>query len=1065
MFRFTLHKPVIVTVAILIVSIFGVLAFFRAPVQMIPDLDPRVISIETRWAGASPQDIEQEILIEQEQYLRRIPGLTRMIATARTGRAEIELEFPHGTDLNETLIRVNNAVSQVPRYPENVDEPRISASSFSANAFMYFSVKPLPGNPAGIDIRKQRDFLEDNVLMFLERTPGVDSIGLFGGERRQIRILVDPVRLAERALRLTDVRNAIRARNRDVSGGDLDFGKRRYLLRTRGRFDSIEQIENLVIARRGETFIRLRDVGRVEQAGFEPRAFVYVNGEPVINLSVRRQTGANVIRVKQDMLAVVEELNRGLLKDRGLVMQLISEDARYVETSVKIVSQSLLLGALLATLVLFLFLRSGSATLAGALGIPVCALAAFLGLVLCGRTLNVISLAGVAFAIGMTLDNSIVVLENIYRHMALGKTRMQAALAGVREVWSAVLASTLTTVFVFLPIIFVREEAGQLYSDIAIAISASILMSMIVAITVIPVACSRFLKPNTGPPARLGVYRLGQGAGRLIMRLVDWLLAGLGRRVALILGVVGVALLILARLTPSAEYLPEGEEKKIFARIFAPPGYNIGEMHAIGRSVNAYYAPHVGQPPEAEPAGADALPPLDYIVMFANNSNTFYVVEVAERQHLDRLIALSEDYARQFPGMLGFVSRGSIFAGNSGGTRSINLDISGPDLQQLYALGLAAFLRAKEIFVEPRVRPEPSALTLGQPMIEIRPDWERAAELGIDADELGYAIWAYSDGAFVDEYFEDDRKIDMFLYSSAGAVRAPSDLQHLPLYAAGGGIVPLGAVAQVAEAVNTETIRRVDSRRAITLSIIPPRAVPLEEGVRIVQRDLIQHLKDAGALKNGLTLNISGASDRLNATREALQVNFLVAVLITYLLLVAIFSHWGYPLLIMSSVPIGISGGLVGLWLMNYLGARLPLIGLQGISQPFDMITMLGFLVLIGTVVNNPILLVERAMQNIRRRGMAIRAAVRESTAARLRPIMMSSITTVAGLSPLVLNPGAGAELYRGLGAIVLFGLLFSTLVTLTFMPCLMSLILEWAAPAGRKQRVAPPRPATAESD
>ena len=1061
MFRFALHKPIIVTVAILIVCIFGILAFFRVPVQMIPDLDPRVISVETRWAGASPQDIEKEILIEQEEYLRRIPGLTRMIATARTGRAEIELEFPHGADINEALIRVNNAVSQVPAYPENVDEPRISASSFSTNSFMFFSVKPLPGNPAGLDIRKQRDFLEDNVRMFIERVPGVDSVGLFGGEDRQIRILVDPVRLAQRAIRLTDVRNAIRARNRDVSGGDLDFGKRRYLLRTRGRFDNIEQIENLVIARRGDAFIRLKDVGQVEQAAFEPRSFVYVNGEPVINLSVRRQSGANVIQIKRDMLAVVEELNRGLLRDNGMVMRLISEDVRYVETSVRIVSQSLLVGALLATLVLFLFLRSTSATLVGALGIPVCAVAAFLGLLISGRTMNVISLAGVAFAIGMTLDNSIVVLENIYKHMAGGKTRFRAALAGVREVWSAVLASTLTTVFVFLPVVFVREEAGQLYSDIAIAIAASILMSMVVAITVIPVACSRFLQPNTGPPARLGLYRSGQACGRLIMRLLDWLLHGLLRRVVLIAGVIGLAFLTLAQLTPRAEYLPEGEEKKIFARIFAPPGYNIEQMHAIGRGVNQYYAPHVGRPPTAGRDGPDAMPPLDYIVTFANTSSAFYIVEVTERRQLERLIRLSEDYAGQFPGVLGFVSRGSIFAGNSGGTRSINLDISGRDLQQLYALGLKAFLRSKEIFAEPRVRPAPSALTLGQPMIEIHPDWERAAELGIDADELGYAIWAYSDGAFVDEYFEGDRKIDMFLYSTAGAVRAPSDLQHLLLYSSEGGIVPLGAVARVEDAVNTETIRRVDSRRTITLSIIPPRAVPLEEGVEIVRRDLIRHLKDAGELQDGLTLNITGASDRLNATREALQVNFIVAVLITYLLLAAIFSHWGYPLLIMTSVPIGISGGIVGLWLVNYFGGKLSLIGLQNISQPFDMITMLGFLVLIGTVVNNPILLVERAMKNIRRRGMAVVDAVRESAEARLRPIMMSSITTVAGLSPLVFNPGAGAELYRGLGAIVLFGLFFSTLVTLFFMPCLMSLLLELTG-RGRRQRAAPARTAAA---
>lgn len=1043
MFRHAINRPIIVTVAILITCLFGVLAFFKVPVQMIPDLDPRVISIQTRWAGATPQDIEKEILIEQEEYLRRIPSLERMVSTASTGSAEIELEFPHGVDITEALIRVNNAITQVPGYPENVDEPRITSSSFSSNSFMYFSIEPLAGNPKALEMRGMRDFLEDNVQMFLERVPGVDSVRLRGGEDQQIKIFVDPIKLAERDIHLTDVRNAIRTRNRDVSGGDLDSGKRRYLLRTRGRFDNLEQIENLVIARQGDAFVRLKDVGYVEQSISEVRSFVYTDGEPVINLSVKRQIGSNVITIKNDMLEVVEELNQGILKDNGMAMELISEDVRYVENSVKIVSRSLLIGAVLATLVLFLFLRSTSATLVGAIGIPVCTLVAFLGLLITGRTMNVISMAGVAFAIGMTLDNSIVVLENIYKYMAKGKTRVQAALEGVKEVWPAVLASTLTTVFVFLPIVFIQEEAGQLYSDIAVAISASILMSMVVAITVIPVACSYFLTPNTSPASRFGLYRMGQVFGSMVMGFVDWLLRGLFRRIALIIGVIMIAAMILTELTPKAEYLPEGEEKKIFVRIFSPPGYNIEQMHTIAKDVNAHYAPHIGVDPESYQGGENEMPPLDYLVVFVSTSATFFVVEVNEQKNLNKLIEVSEEYVKKFPGVITFVSRGSIFSSNSGGTRSINLDISGRDLEQLYEVGLKSFIRSKEIFDQPRVRPQPSSLTLGQPMIEVRPDWERAAELGIDADELGYTIWAYSDGAFVDEYFEGDKKIDMFLYSTDGVIQSPADINHLMLYSNEGGIVPLSAVASVDDTVNTETIRRVDSRRTITLSIIPPADVPLEEGVNVVKRDLIQYMKDSGELGNGMTMNITGASDRLDATRQALQGNFITAVFIAYLLLVAIFSHWGYPLIIMTSVPIGISGGIVGLWLVNFFGARLDQIGLQNINQPFDMITMLGFLILIGTVVNNPILLVERTMKNIRQRGMDYIEAIRESTESRLRPIMMSTITTIAGLSPLVFNPGAGTELYRGLGAIVLFGLLFSTIVTLTFIPCLMSLVLQ----------------------
>ena len=287
----------------------------------------------------------------------------------------------------------------------------------------------------------------------------------------------------------------------------------------------------------------------------------------------------------------------------------------------------------------------------------------------------------------------------------------------------------------------------------------------------------------------------------------------------------------------------------------------------------------------------------------------------------------------------------------------------------------------------------------------------------------------------------------MFLYSTQGAIRGPADLDDILLYSASGGVIPLDAVADIAETVNTETIRRVDGRRTITLSIIPPRDIPLEAGVERVEAEIVRGLRDDGQVGPDITMQITGANDRLKATREALSGNFMIAVVISYLLLVAIFSHWGYPLVILATVPIGISGGIVGLWLMNVIGGELDHLGFAVIRQPLDVITMLGFLVLIGTVVNNPILLVDRAVRNLRARAMSVREAVVEATAARLRPILMSMITTVFGLSPLVLNPGAGTELYRGLGAIVLFGLLFSTIVTITFMPAVLSLVLELGRP------------------
>jgi multidrug efflux pump subunit AcrB len=1041
-FRFAVEKPVILTVAILIVTLFGVLAVFRTPVQMTPDLDVRAIRVETRWPGATPQDVEKEIILEQEEYLRRIPGIERMVSEAFTGQARIELEFPHASDVNELLIRVNNALAQVPSYPENVDEPRIVTQSYSTSPFIFLRISPLPGNPRQVNMMVMRDFIEDHVATRIERVAGVSEVNVWGGTERQVRIFVDPVKLAERQIRLIDVRNAIRARNQDVSGGDLNAGKRRYLLRTKGRFETIEDVEDLVIARQGDAFVRLRDVGYAEMGGSEIRSFSYGNGSPAITLGIRRQIGANVVTVKDNVMAAMGELNAGLLKANGLEMHLNTDDVQYVQDSIRMVSQNLAIGAVLAVAVLFLFLRSSSATLIGAMGIPICTVAAFLGLLLTGRTINVISLAGVAFAIGMTLDNSIVVLENTYRHLSTGMPRRQAAITGVREVWSAVLASTLTTVFVFLPIVFVEEEPGQLYSDIAIAISASILMSMVVSVTLVPAACSRFLKPVTRSPNLL--HRWGRAAGRAVMGNLAWLMQGVGRRIAVIAIVLLTAAAIIEWLTPQAEYLPEGEEPKIFASLYAPPGYNIDEMHAIVRDLNDYLVPHVGADPAKFDRGETDVPAIKFVLGYAGTDRVRIITEVLDRSQVDDLMRVVSARVNEYPGMDAFVSRGSIFASSSGGARSIDLDISGLDIAPLFDASLEAAQRAEVIFDNPQIRREPSSLAMAQPFIEINPDWDRASELGIDPGDLGYTIWAYSDGAYVDEFFLKDDKIDMFLYSTQGMIENPEDINNIMLYSPQGGIIPLAAVASVSETVNTETIRRVDGRRTITLGIIPPREIPLEAGVERVNTEIIDWMKESGAAAADINMEISGASDRLEATREALSTNFLVAVLIAYLLMVAIFSHWGYPFLIMTSVPIGLGGGIVGLWLLNFVGGQLDVIGLGTFYQPFDMLTMLGFLILIGTVVNNPILIVERSITNMRDRGMPASDAVMEATRTRLRPIVMSSITTIFGLAPLVFNPGAGTELYRGLGAIVLFGLLFSSIITLTFMPTILSLILQW---------------------
>jgi len=1026
MFERILKNGILVWVAALIVLVLSTLAALRIPVQMIPDLDVRTISVETRWPGATPQDIEKEILIEQEEFLRSVPNLRRMVASASTGSASIELEFPYGVNIEETLIRVSNALSQVAEYPENVDPPRLSASSFSSNAFMFFAVIPQPGNPRQIDMDLLRDYVDDNVRPRMERVSGVSQVAIGGGAERQVRITVDPHRLAERGLSLSALRSAIVERNRDVSAGDIDSGERRYLLRTVGRFGSLDDLRDLVLAQRDGAFVRLRDVAEVALDHGELRGRSWSRGEPSLTLFVGRESGSNVIDIKRDMLPVMDEVNRELLNPIGLTMVLTADDAGYVVASVRNVWQNLLLGAVLAGLVLFAFMRSPGLTAIGVIGVPLCTLAGFLGLQLFDRTINVISLAGIAFAIGMTLDNSIVVLENIERKRREGLARFEAALRGVKEVWPALLASTLTTVLVFAPVLFVVQEAGQLYSDVAIAISASILASLLTAITLVPLATvslpSRWLpEPGSAPPR----------SSWIAQRLRPVLDSG-AQRGALLGGVLVLSLGAAAVLTPPAEYLPEGEEAKTFSVMSAPPGTNFETMQQIALEVQAQLSPQLDADRAPFANGQTAIPPLRSLLVSASPGSIRIISETTDPGDIDALMDAIDALYRSYPGMRAFSSRGSIISSNDGGTRSVNLDISGPDLASLYGVADALYRRAEGAFEGPRIGSQPASLELGQPLIELHPRWERAAELGLSPQAIGFAVAALSDGAYVDEFFIDDDKVDVYLYSNALAEGGLAALPQLPIYAPGLGVLPLAALVEIRDGVDTESVRRINGRRTVTLNVIPPRAVALETAVDVVRSEVLEAARDAGEIPANVTVDISGASDQLDATREALASNFAVAVLLCYLLLVAIFRHFGYPLVILTSVPLGIAGGIIGLAAMNLF-----------VRQPFDMITMLGFLILVGTVVNNPILIVDRALSNLKERAMDATNAVVEAVEARQRPMLISTITTIAGLAPLVFIPGAGTELYRGVGAVVLFGLLFSLLVSFTLLPALLHLVLS----------------------
>lgn len=1010
--------------------------------------------------------------MEQERYLRSLPNLKKLRSEADTGSGWIELEFSGQVTLNEALLRVSNALSQVPGYPENVDQPRLLTGAFSENPFLFYRLTPLPANPLQLNIDLLRDYVDQHIRPVLERVDGVSQVQLWGAPERQVQILLDMHQLAQRGISLAQVRDAIRARNRDASGGDLDEGNQRFLVRLTGRFDSLDSLQQLIVARQDGHLVRLADVAAVRLSHAELREHTFAETERSLTLAVKRQPGSNVLAIKQQLTTRIEQLNQQLAV-QGLQLGLYGDDVRYVEAAISNAWSNLLLGAALASLVLYLYLRSLTMTLLGMLSIPLATLTAFAALLLFNRSINVISLAGIAFAIGMTLDNAIVVLESIKEQLRRGLSRFDAVLLGVQRVWVAVLASTLSTVSVLVPVLLIEQEAGQLYSDIAIAIMAAILASMLVALWVVPTVLAWFtpaqqthkpaavagaasdgaaISSSAGSSAVAAASATGHNASpqRLDRQLQRLLQLSRRARLSLLAGFM----LLLAGLTwalfPPTEYLPGGEEPKAFTRMAAPPGYSFKAMQQIAAEVRQTLAKQVLADPAAFARGDTQIPPLQYFSLTVEPTGLSVLSEPVDPAQLSAMMRGLTDWFKSYPGMRAYSSRGSIISSNDGGSRAVVLDFSGSSQQQLFDSASQVLSKAAQLFPTADLYSEPANLSMQQPMWQISPNWQRLSEVGLSPADFAYTVSALSDGAYVDEVLLDGRQVDVMLFSQQGTAQTMATLAQQPLVLGdcqhSCSVLPLNALAAVSEQRDNAVIRRVDGERTVSVYLIPPRELALEQAVSIVQQQLLPALYSAGAIAPGVRLQISGAADQMEKTLDDLLLYFALACVICYLVLVAIFKHVGYALLIMVLVPTAMSGGVLGLWLFNQLADLYQAWAGVSLHQTLDMMTMLGFLILLGVVVNNPILIVERFrelryQQPRPPQSADVAVAAQQAVLSRQRPIMMTTMTTVMGISPLVLMPGEGSEIYRGIGIVLLSGLLLSTLLSLYLLPLMLSLL------------------------
>jgi HAE1 family hydrophobic/amphiphilic exporter-1 len=1041
----SLKRPIAVMAAVLLVLAFGLVALNTIPIQLTPDIRRPQIDIRTRWSGAAPVEVEREITNRIEQELGGIEGTIELSSRSTLGSSRIRMEFEIGYNLEKAMLLIGNRLASLDNLPPEAQEPRILTRGSEDVPIAYFVMRRIDGNTR--ELETYGDLIEDVVVERLERVPGVAGADFRGGSRRELRIVVDPERLAAFRLTVPDVLRTLRDSSASISAGKVDEGKRSYIVRTEGEITTVEQAKAVVLRRESDdgsgrvSRVTVGDIAEVRFDYKEPSTHRRYLGEDTITLDVVREAGANVIETMRGIRAAVEDLNKNALKREGLEIRQVYDETVYINAAIDLVTQNIWAGGALAALILLLFLRSWRPTLVVTLAIPVSIIGAFVAMAMLGRSLNVISLAGIAFAVGMVVDAAIVVLENVYRYREEGKSPMVAALLGTKQVWPAVFASALTTVVVFAPVLMLQLTVGQLFRDIAVALSVAVVLSLIVAITVVPALSRSLLKkvPAKGEqPYRIPVLDdLGERFAAAIMRFARSVIHSKKLAMGVIAGVFGGTALFTALALPPLDFLPDGNRNQVWGRITPPPGYNLETMmrsaQEIENAVRPYWASVSG--PDSKPGEP---PKIDHFFFVARNEQTFIGASSVDPKRAAELEGIIEEPVLREPGTRGSVEQSSIFSRGVGGSRSIRVDISGPNLEQNLEIARRVDDLLRDVVPRReghRVRPRPG-LELGAPEVRLTPDQLHLADAGLTAREFAQTVDAFNDGVRIAEITVGDRRIDLTLRGPENLVGTTQGIAALPIVTRDGRIVPASSLAKIEVTSGPTEVWHLERTRYVQLDIRPAKLIPLETTIEKVRQEVIEVIEKEG-LPPGVKIRLSGAADELTKTWNHLKFDLLVAVIVVFLVMAVILESFIYPFIIILSVPLATAGGVLGLWFLN--AAVLP----ASDRQPLDMLTLLGFIILIGTVVNNAILLVTYTLSNVREGGMTPEQAILDSTQTRIRPIFMSTLTTVFGMLPLVLAPGAGSELYRGLGAVVVGGLSLSALLTLLLIPPLLSL-LTW---------------------
>ena len=1001
----TRHWPS-VAAAVALVALFGLTSIASLPIQLLPTIEEPQISVANFWRAAAPEEMEANIVEPQENVLRNTPGVTNLNSFIGRGTGFVNLTFAVGTDIQTAKLDVINNLNQAPPRPGDALEPRVNVGGGGQTpGAASLLIRVLPDNP-NRELSSYQKLIEDTVEPRLARIPGVSQVNLQGEQPRELHITFDAYRAAALGVQINDIIATV-SRATDSSGGFADVGRRQYTVRFVGKFEP-ERLNELIVGWSNERPIYLNEVADVDIVPRKQDGFTLRNGYPAYYITVQRDYDANTVTILDEVNKAIVELNDNVLHAAGLEIDLSFDASIHIRRAISLVRSNLGLGLLLAVGILYFLMRSRRATFLVTATVPLSVLVAFVALRFFDKSLNVISLAGLAFSVGLVMDAAIVTLENIVRCRQTGLSHKESVVQGTRQITGALFASTVTSVAIFVPVLFMQGMEGQLFQDLALTIAVAVSASFFIAITVLPVAAGFLLQKEADDPLEHWWDRITG----LVMKLTRTpLMCG-----SWIAGILGASLLVIFLLVPKANLLPQAPADSLNAFFAMPPGGTVEMVETeIAGTIVERLRPFMEHRQEPHIRG--------YNLSSFGTFNALFIYPQDPNRIEQMVNIVRDEILVDLPDTQAFVQRSSLLNFGFDGGRSINVDLQGSNINALSDVAMQAMPIINEAIPGAQVRPNPG-LQIAEPELQLVPNDRRITAAGLDRAAIANTVRALTSGAFVGEYFDGNDRMDMILKGPAWD--SPEALAAMPIATPLAGIQSIGELTDIRRTVGPTQLLRVNGQRTLTLAVTPPPEMTVQEALDTLRNVVDPQLREI--MPGDVSLAYRGTADRLEEAFDTMRANLAIAAIVLFLVLAAMFRSLWDGALVMLSMPLAIAGGVISLRVLNLFT-----------TQAMDLLTTIGFLILLGLVVNNAILLVmqTRTGQN---NGLDRSAAVAAAVRMRARPIYMSTLTSIFGMLPLMLVPGVGSQIYRGLATVIIGGMFVSALFTLILMPSILRL-------------------------